>query len=128
MLQSFENNGSLGEVNRPIDGVTPDYQLMMEVRRFQIVPAPEAAAEAEISAKLASGDGHVVAARVFNAKEPVSSKEEAEAARALNAAFGTIATNVVRWTRDTIASAADAEHEAGEKVEDAEKKQPAGLH
>ncbi len=128
MIQSFENNGSLGEVNRPIEGVTSDYQLMMEVRRFQIVSAPEPAAEAEISAKLASGDGRIVAARVFTAKEPVSSKEEAEAARALNAAFGTIATNVVRWTRDTIASAGEGEHAASEKVEDPEKKQPIRLH
>ncbi len=126
IVQSFENNGSLGEVNRPIEGVTPDYQLLMDVRRFQIVSAPEPAAEAEITAKLAGGDGHIVAARVFSAKEPISSKEEAEAARALNAAFGTIATNVVRWTRDTIASAGVGEHAAGEKEEDPEMK-PSGV-
>ncbi len=128
IIQSFENNGSLGEVNRPIEGVTPDFQLLMDVRRFQIVSVPEAAAEAEITAKLAGGDGHIVAARVFSAKEPISSKEEAEAARALNAAFGTIAVNLVRWTRDTVARAGGGEHAAGEKVEDPEKKQPIHLH
>ena len=27
IIQSFENAGALGEVNRPMDGTTPDYQL-----------------------------------------------------------------------------------------------------
>ncbi len=105
VIQSFENAGSLGEVGRPVEGVTPDFQLMMEIRRFQIASTPEPTAEAEIEAKLASGDGHIVAARIFSAKEPAQSKEEAEAARALNAAFGKIASSLVSWTRETIASA-----------------------
>ena len=129
IIQSFENNGSLGEVNRPIEGVTPDYQLLIDIRRFQIVSGPQPLADAEITAKLATGDGHVVAARVFSAKEPAQSKEEAEAARALNAAFGTIAGNLVRWTRDTVVGAAEGEHAApGEKAAEPEKKHPSRLH
>ena len=100
IVQSFENAGALGEVNRPIDGSTPDYQLLTEIRRFQIVQGPQPVAEAEISAKLVGNDGHIVAARVFSAKEPVQSKEDAEAARALSTAFGGIVTNLIAWTRE----------------------------
>ncbi len=128
IIQSFENNGSLGEVNRAIEGVTPDYQLVLEIRRFQIVSTPEPAAEAEIAAKLAGGDGHVIAARIFSAKDPIQSKEEAEAARGLNAAFGKIAANLLQWTRETVASVGDEDHAASEKVEDPEKKQPVRVH
>jgi len=129
IIQSFENYGSLGEVNRPIEGVTPDYQLLTDIRRFQIVQAPEPEAEAEITAKLVASDGHVAAARIFSAREPVQSKEEAEAARALNAAFGSIVTNLVGWARDAIAGTAAGEQAAaGEKAAEPEKKHPARLH
>ncbi len=133
IVQSFENAGTLGEVNRPIDGVTPDYQLLTEIRRFQIVQGTEPMAEAEISAKLVASDGHIVAAHVFSAKEPVQSKEDAEAARALNAAFGSIVSNLISWSRDLIAaSAAGApasfepatEHAEAGKLGFQEKKRP----
>ncbi|MGO9173836.1 MAG: ABC-type transport auxiliary lipoprotein family protein [Rhodomicrobium sp.] len=122
IIQSFENYGSLGEVNRPIEGVTPDYQLLTEIRRFQIVQGPQPVAEAEIAAKLASSDGQIVAARIFSAKEPVQSKDEAEGARALNAAFGIIASSLLDWTRSTIAGAGASGHPAGKKAEDARAK------
>jgi phospholipid/cholesterol/gamma-HCH transport system substrate-binding protein len=128
VIQSFENGGSLGEVGRPVEGVMPDFQLTMEIRRFQIVSVPGLAAEAEIAAKLARGDGHIVAARIFSAKEPAQSKDEAEAAHALNAAFGKIAANLVGWTRETIASAGDPEPAASDKMEDPEKQQPVRMH
>jgi phospholipid/cholesterol/gamma-HCH transport system substrate-binding protein len=117
IIQSFENYGSLGEVNRPIEGVTPDYQLLTEIRRFQIVQGPQPVAEAEIAAKLAGSEGQIVAARIFSAKEPVQSKDEAEGARALNAAFGTIASSLLDWTRSTIAGAGESGRPADKKAE-----------
>lgn len=106
IVQSFENTGPLGEVNRPIDGVSPDYQLLTEIRRFQIVQTPEPTAEAEISAKLVASDGHIVAARIFSGKAPVKSPDEAEAARALSEAFAGIETGLVDWTRSTVTASA----------------------
>jgi phospholipid/cholesterol/gamma-HCH transport system substrate-binding protein len=126
IVQSFENAGALGEVTRFIDGSLFDYQLATEIRRFQIVQGPQPAAEAEISAKLLGSDGHALAVRVFSAKEPVQSKDEAEAARALGAAFGNITSNLIGWTRETMAASAVKEPapEPGEngKAESKEKK------
>jgi phospholipid/cholesterol/gamma-HCH transport system substrate-binding protein len=121
LIQSFENSGSLGEVNRPIEGVTPDMQLLTEIRRFQIVQAPEPAAEVEISAKLVSADGHIAAARVFSAKAPVKSPDEAEAARALGEAFNSIEASLIAWTRSAIAEGGE-QHAAQEKPAGAAKK------
>ena len=115
IVQSFENTGALGEVNRPIEGVVPDFQLMTEIRRFQIVQGPQPAAEVEITAKLVSGAGQIVATRIFSAKEPVQSKDEAEAARALNAAYGTIERSLLDWTRSTLASEGGKEASDGGK-------------
>ncbi len=76
IVQSFENAGSLSEASRPLEGGAPDYQLVTEIRKFQIGPGPERAAVAEISAKLVASDGHIAAARVFSASAPVASQEE----------------------------------------------------
>ena len=122
IVQSFENNASPGEVNRPIEGVTPDFQLLTEIRRFQIVEAPQPVAEAEVSARLVTGDGQIAGARLFSAKEPVQSKEEAEAARALNAAFERIEADLLQWTRTAIANAGEKEQPAAADAEHARKK------
>ena len=87
IVQSFENTGSLNEVSRPIEGGTPEYQLATEIRKFQIVNAPERKAEAQISAKVIAADGHIVAARVFDGSAPVKSAEEAEAAKGAERGF-----------------------------------------
>src|SRR5271166_1379523 len=71
----------------PNRGGAPEYQLSTEIRKFQIVNAPERKAEAEISAKVIAADGHIVAARVFDGSAPVKLAEEADAAKALNEAF-----------------------------------------
>ena len=103
IVQSFENTGSLSEVSRPIEGGAPDYQLSTEIRKFQIVSAPERTAEVQISAKIISADGHIAAARIFDASAPVKTEEEADAAKALDEAFGKILSSLIPWTADVVA-------------------------
>jgi phospholipid/cholesterol/gamma-HCH transport system substrate-binding protein len=103
IVQSFENTGSLNEVSRPIEGGAPEFQLATEIRKFLIVRAPERKAEAEISVKVIAADGHIVAARIFDGSAPVKSAEEADAAKALNEAFGHILSALIPWTADVIA-------------------------
>ncbi len=102
IVQSFENTGSLNEVSRPIEGGVPEFQLATEIRKFQIVDAPERKAEAQISAKVIAADGHIVAARVFDGSAPVKSAEEADAAKGLNEAFGKILSALIPWTADVV--------------------------
>jgi phospholipid/cholesterol/gamma-HCH transport system substrate-binding protein len=109
IVQSFENNGGTGQVTRPIDGVTPDFQLLTEIRKFQIVTEPERTAQAEITAKLVGNEGRVVAAQTFSASAPVKSDEEADAAKGLNEAFGKMLADLVPWAKDAMASVGGAE-------------------
>ena len=109
IIQSFENTGSLNEVSRPSEGGAPEFQLATEIRKFQIVNAPERTAEAQISAKVIAADGHIVAARVFDGSAPVKTAEEAmlqrkrTSAKALDEAFGKILSGLIPWTADVIA-------------------------
>ena len=119
IIQSFENNGSLGQVNRPVEGSTPEFQLLIDIRRFQIVSVPEPTADAEISAKLVASDGRVIAAQIFDAKVPAKTQGEADAAKALNQTFKKLAPSLMSWTADMIASADEKQPPAAQVLKPA---------
>jgi phospholipid/cholesterol/gamma-HCH transport system substrate-binding protein len=103
VIQSFDNNGGLGQVSRFIEGTPAEFQLTVDVRRFQIVPGPEPMAEAELAAKLLSADGRIVAARVFHASAAAKKADGPEATSALGDAFGTILSAMIPWTVNAVA-------------------------
>ncbi len=98
-IQAFENANRLRAVGRPSDRITADYQLLLDIRAFEILVPGGPAAEVEISAKIvAEGSGRIIAAHIFRATIPASSAQGAAAIAALDAAFGKVATDVVLWT------------------------------
>lgn len=110
IVQSFENAGLLAQVSRPLDGVTPDFQLITDIRNFQIRAGTPATADVEFSTKILNNEGHVVGARLFHATNPISSMDAASAARALDAAFGSMLLDLVVWTSTIIGGAPSTPH------------------
>ena len=97
LVESFENAGLGGAVSRPIDSGQPDFQLLIDVRRFEIdLAAGEAVVE--LSARLAGKDGRIAAAKVFHATAPCTAPDGAAAAEGLSAAFDEAAKGIVGWT------------------------------
>lgn len=97
IIQSLENSGRLRSVSRPGDKVTADYQLISEIRAFDIQTATGEAV-VDLSLKLvADGSGRVVAARIFTARVPVASVDASSGARALDQALVTVLGDIVRW-------------------------------
>jgi phospholipid/cholesterol/gamma-HCH transport system substrate-binding protein len=97
IIQSFENANLLRSVIRPLDAITPDFQLLTEVRAFQLSMTGEPTATVELAARLLSNDGKIVDARVFRATAPAAATDAAGAAAALNEAFGKTAVELVTW-------------------------------
>ena len=99
LIQTFENASRIGAVARPGDRITPDLQLLTDIRAFNI-DAASGAAVVEITAKIV-GDrtGQVQRARVFSAREPASTVEGAAAAQALDRALSRVLIDIVRWAR-----------------------------
>ncbi|MGU3282896.1 MULTISPECIES: ABC-type transport auxiliary lipoprotein family protein [unclassified Methylobacterium] len=97
LLQSLENSGRLRSVSRPGDKVVADYQLISEIRAFDI-QATTGEAVVDLSLKLvADGTGKVTAARIFTARVPVAKIDAGNGARALDQALTTVLADVVRW-------------------------------
>jgi phospholipid/cholesterol/gamma-HCH transport system substrate-binding protein len=97
LLQSFENAGLLQQASRPSDGLNAEFQLVTELRKFDLVTGENPTAEVEFSVRVQNADGKMVAARIFQAQEPAKGTDAAAAAEALDAAFGKLASEIVVW-------------------------------
>ena len=97
IIQSLENTGRLRSVSRPGDKVPSDYQLVSEIREFDI-DSGSGEAVVDLSAKLiAEGTGKVVNARIFTARVPVPKVDAQTAATGLDAALSQVLGDLVRW-------------------------------
>ena len=101
IVQSFENAHFAAAVTRPLEGVTANNQLLIDLRRFGVAPAPVAKAEIEFGAKILAENGKILAARLFHAEAATKGDDVAADAAALDEAFGKAATDLVTWTAAT---------------------------
>jgi cholesterol transport system auxiliary component len=98
MVQTFENARKMRGVSRAGDRIHADYQLLLDIRNFELVPGPSPQAEVVIAAKIV-GDrsGRIINGRVFVARVPASSVEGPKAIEALDEAWNKVAVDIVLW-------------------------------
>ncbi len=97
-VQAFENASALQSIGRSSDGLAARYQLLLDIRAFELRSGPPEIARVAISAKLLSlSSGRVVAARIVESDVPALSDEANDAVAALNGAFEDAMRDVVAW-------------------------------
>lgn len=102
LVQAFENSGRFGGVGRPGEGLAIDYQVMTDIRAFEIQTAGSDTATVEISVKLLNDrTGDVGSSKVFSASVPVGTGSDAFV-RGLDAAFDKVAVDLVNWAASKI--------------------------
>lgn len=98
LVEAFENSGKLGGVGRPGEGLAIDYQIMTDIRAFQIETNGGDIARVEISVKLLNDrNGTVRAQRVFQATAPVGGTGNRAFVAALDRAFSSVTGDIVAW-------------------------------
>jgi phospholipid/cholesterol/gamma-HCH transport system substrate-binding protein len=102
VIQSFENAGYARSVSRTREGITGDFQLLIDIRRFLVSTSPESAADIDFMAKLLDKDGKIVAARPFQATVPANGTDAKAYVSALDEAFAKLVTELLTWTTDTL--------------------------
>ncbi len=96
LIQTFENSGRAA-VGRPGDRVAGTYQLLLDIRAFEIREAGRDAF-VEIAAKLVNAStGAVSNARLFAAASPVGAIDGAGASRALDQSLGRVLADITAW-------------------------------
>jgi phospholipid/cholesterol/gamma-HCH transport system substrate-binding protein len=98
LIQSFENYDVGHAPLRAADGLPADYQLLIDIRGFQVTTESGPVAEIGLSAKILDKNGRVIAARLFQDKKKLESLDPQSAVNAFSAVFGAIAGDLIGWT------------------------------
>lgn len=97
LIQAFENSGRFGGVGRPGEGLAIDFQIITDIRAFEVAVAGSNQATVEISAKLLNDrNGVVGSSKVFTATVAAGAGN-AQMVNALDSAFEKVAAEIVAW-------------------------------
>jgi ABC-type uncharacterized transport system auxiliary subunit len=98
VIQSFENAGYARSISRTREGVSGDYQLLVDIRRFHISTASESAAEIEFVAKILDRAGKIINASTFQGNAPVKGTDAQAYVSALDEVFNKLMSDLLVWT------------------------------
>jgi cholesterol transport system auxiliary component len=102
LIQAFENSNRFGGVGRPGEGLAIDYQIITDIRSFEIDSTGSDKAVIEISAKLLNDrNGVVGSSKLFMASVPATQGASGYVS-ALDAAFDSVAGEIVGWASSNI--------------------------
>jgi phospholipid/cholesterol/gamma-HCH transport system substrate-binding protein len=102
LIQSFENYDIAHSPLRSADGVEVDYQLLIDIREFQVEAGGQPTAKIAFSARLLNKQGKVAAARVFSASQPIDKVDVPSVVAAFDSAFATVTRELIAWTVQTL--------------------------
>ena len=104
--QVLEDSARLKGVAMRGGGINGDYDLAMDIRRFDSDYAGGATPNAvvEIAARLVANDGSVVAYRLFHAEAPASSTAVPAVAQAFQQALAKDSTDIAGWALAAMAN------------------------
>jgi phospholipid/cholesterol/gamma-HCH transport system substrate-binding protein len=102
LIESFENYDIAHAPLRAADIGQTDYQLLIDVRRFQVETGSQPAVQISLSARILDKSGKIIASRLFEQREKLDKIEPQAAVSAFDEAFGRLAKDVVTWTAQTL--------------------------
>lgn len=99
LAQTLDASGGLGGVGRPGEGLAIDYQLITDIRAFEVRVDGPRRAHVEIFARILNDrNGVVQTSRSFSATVPVGVTGNAGYIAALDQAFAQVTGEIVQWT------------------------------
>lgn len=102
LIESFENYDIAHAPLRTAEIGQADFQLLIDVRRFQIAVEPDPAVEIGLSARIVDKDGKPIASRLFEQRQALKEMEPGLAVAAFEDTFGRIAKDLIAWTVQTL--------------------------
>ena len=100
LAETFQRSGRFGGVGQPGEGLAIDYQVIVDIRAFEVNVDRGQTADIELYVRVLNDrNGVVKASRTFNATAPVSGGQGNDAyIAALDSAFGKAAAEIVGWS------------------------------
>ena len=99
LAETFQKSGRFGGIGKPGEGLAIDYQVIVDIRAFEVRVGAGEGANIELFVKVLNDrNGEVRASRTFEASAPVGGSGNDAYVDALDAAFGEAATEIVKWS------------------------------
>ncbi|ESY15748.1 ABC-type transport auxiliary lipoprotein family protein [Mesorhizobium sp. LNJC394B00] len=103
LAETFQRSGSFAGVGKPGEGLAIDYQVIVEIRSFEVRVNGGEHAEVNLFVRILNDrNGEVRASKSFTASAPVSGSGNPAYVSALDSAFGEAAKDIVGWTDSVI--------------------------
>lgn len=103
LAETFQRSGNFGGVGKPGEGLAIDYQIIAEIRAFEVRVDVGEHADVELFIRILNDrNGVVRAAKSFTASAPVTGAGNDAYVQALDAAFGQAAVEIVAWADSII--------------------------
>ena len=103
LAEAFQRTGRFAGVGKPGEGLAIDYQIITEIRAFEVRAEKGEQAHVELFVRILNDrNGEVRASRAFSASAPVSGGGNKAYVAALDRAFGEAAQQIVRWADTSI--------------------------
>lgn len=103
LLDTFQNTGRVRAVGLPGQSLLINYQVVTEIRAFQVETYGGNRARVEVAVKLLDdSDGRVLRTRTFDTVVPISGDDVETAAEGMNEATRRAALDIVAWTLSAI--------------------------
>lgn len=103
IIQAFENANRLRSVGRPGDRLASDWQLLADVRSFEVVAQGASEVVVELSVKLVNDrSGRILSGRVFSGRAPAGGTDATNVTAAFAGAVQTVMRDIVIWTTGQI--------------------------
>jgi cholesterol transport system auxiliary component len=99
LAETFQKSGRFGGVGQPGEGLAIDYQVIANIRSFDIRVDGGERADVELYIRVLNDrNGVVRAEKLFSATTPVSGAGNDAYVRALDHAFGQVANEILDWS------------------------------
>ena len=99
LAETFQRSGRFGGVGKPGEGLAIDYQIIADIRSFDIRIEGGERADVELYVRVLNDrNGVVRAEKLFAATAPVSGAGNDAYVRALDRAFGDVAAEILDWS------------------------------
>lgn len=104
LLEAFGTAGQIKTVTRANDGLSVDYQLLSDIREFEVVKrGGQDIARISIFVQIAvENRARALSGQLFQAELAVEGQGTQAGVDALNQALSTVLTDIVRWTLSKI--------------------------
>ena len=100
-MQTLENAGFTRVVGAQ-DGFSPDAQLLIDIRGFEVTLDAQPSAHVKVAAKLLGADGKIIEGKDFESSSSAEGADPAAVFAALNVAFGKVAYDLGIWMRTAV--------------------------